>query len=197
MRVIIICLALMLAGCLDENTSQPLSRGAAAKLAFSAAGIRLDGMEATLTVSGVSDTYPMTLDVDGAASVSLPDLPDGTYVFTVTYSKSRITLARVAKSAAIAAGRTTTVDVEPVEVDRNFDDDFDGWVNIAELQWGSDPKLASSIPPGDDPAFALVALAGAAQSAHYALNATGGEAVNAGVSGSDDYAVSSGFTAYP
>lgn len=195
--VVYLCITGVLAGCFDKSSDQSSTALAPAKLNLSPLGVHLDGISAVLTVSGRSDPYTMSLDANNAASVSLPGVPDGQYTFTVTYYKNGLILARISEVDSIFAGATTAITFSPEAVDRNFDDDFDGWVNLAEVLWGSDPLVATSFPPGESAGFTVAVLGGKAESEKYTVYDTGGEAISSGASVSGNFTVTGGFTAYP
>lgn len=153
-------------------------------------------MSAVLDIDGAG-AYPLQVNSDDTVSTTVSDVSAGQHSLTVTYKSNALMLARASTTAVIQPGAATVVDFTPAEIDRNFDDDYDGWVNLAELQWGSDPLVASSLPPGESPRYVQSSAGGVAQSALYHMSDTVGEGIEAGIGSSAGYALSGGYTAYP
>ena len=165
--------------------------------------VHIPGLTVTLEISGIG-TFPMTVNLDSTVSATVPGIPAGWQTFTITYyfgtcNDNPTILAVASLSAQVIAGQTIAVAFLPQDLDRNFDDDLDGWVNLAEVLLGTDPCSAVSFPPGDDPSRTLLTAGGSVQSASSAttIHDSVGEAVEGGSSTSNSYTVTGGFLAYP
>lgn len=216
-----ILVGLWMAACGQEGSSQRDSTPSmGSEISFRLPFSHIPGLTATLKISEVG-TFPMSVNPDGTVSVTVPAIPIGWRTFTITYyatfNGSQVILAQATTpppGAEVVANQTTRVEFLPQDLDRNFDKDEDGWVNLAEILLGTNPLLASSRPPGDDPRFALVTTGmcpncssppGLVQSASYTLFDAVGEAVGAAVKDSqssgestgDSFSVTGGFQAYP
>lgn len=185
----------MLSGCFTGGSGNGGSGTQSSEIRMSALGAAITGLSATLGITGMG-TYAMTVNGDGTVSCTVGSIAPGLRTFTVTYYADGLVLARVSRIANVVAGQNVSIAFTPDEIDRNFDDDFDGWTNLAEILWGSEPLLATSRPPSEVPIFVLSAAGGQIDSASYALQGTLGEAVNPGSSTSLNYALTSGFQAY-
>jgi len=129
-------------------------------------------------------------------SATVKDIAAGTYTMIVTYSANGVTLAVATRSVAVGDVSTIRVSFDPQDINKNFDDDSDGWVNLAEILWGSEPLLSSSAPPGDSPQFVFNASGGVAESTTYSVQSSLGEAISTRDGTSWNYAMSGGFQAY-
>ena len=187
----------MLAGCIGEapESAATGTQTLTTEIQMSGLGVDIAGLSATLEIAGMG-TYPMTVNADNTVSVTVEGISPGFRTFSVTYYANGVVLAAASKIAYAASGQNISILVTPQEMDRNFDDDFDGWVNLAEVIWGSEPLLASSTPPSDDPRYVMNASGGETVSASYTLQDSVGEAVETGSSTSWNYALSGGFQAY-
>ncbi len=195
--IIIGGLCFLLAGCSSCDAQigcEPYTEGETG-ISFQVS-IDMEGLTATLEISGFG-TFPMTINADGVASAIVPDIPTGWHTFTATYYADGLILAQASTRAEVIAGQTITVVFLSQDLDRNFDEDGDGWVNLAEVLWGADPLSAASLPPGEDPHFVLLTAGGSAQSASYKMHDAVGEAMEGGSSTSGSHAMMGGFIAYP
>ena len=186
----------MLSGCLGGGSSGGGSGISSTEIRVSALGVEISDLSATLEIAGMDDTYPMTVNTDDTVSATVEGLASGLRSFTVTYYANDVVLARATRIIDVVSGQNMSVIFTSEEIDRNFDDDFDGWVNLAEVLWGSEPLLATSSPPSEDPRFVLASLGTPIDSTSYTFQGTLGEAVSSGSSTSLNYALESGFQAY-
>ena len=194
-RALTVILFIVLVGCGQESFKNAGSN-LPTEIRFKAPFTHIANLTASLVISDVG-TFPMTLNPDGTVSAAVSGISPGLHTFIVTYFADGVILARASSSAVIIADQNTTIVFTSQELDRNFDDDLDGWVNLAEVLWGSDPLLASSFPPGDDPRFALLTAGGSVQSSSYTVSDAVGEAIEGGSSSSNSYTMEGGFQAYP
>jgi hypothetical protein len=119
-----------------------------------------------LRAAGISDLQchafvdhgePIPLTVDGDNSVSGTfDAPaktitleliyfvfrEGKEILLCTYSNSSIT---------VLADSINTVSILDSELNRNYDDDFDGFTNLAEVRIGTNALDRADVPPGESP----------------------------------------------
>lgn len=188
-------LAGMLAGCFNDNSNNAGSGSQVSEIRLSALGAHISGLTATLEITGLG-TYPMTVNSDDTVSTTVSGLTPGYRTFTVIYYADGVMLARVSRIAEVVAGQNVVIMFTRQELDRDFDDDFDGWVNLAEVLWGTEPLLAASRPLGDSPYFVASLAGGQSQSASYVFQDTIGESVSTGISTSSSYVLTGGFQAY-
>src|SRR3990172_4297606 len=182
----------MLAGCLGGGSGNSGSGTQVSEIRLSALGAHISGLTATLEITGMG-TYPMTVNSDDTVTATVAGLDPGFRTFTVIYYSDGVVLARVARIAEVVSGQNVVIMFTRQELDRDFDDDFDGWVNLAEVLWGTEPLLAASRPLGDSPYFVASLSGGQSQSASYVFQYTLGEGISTGASTSSSYALESGF----
>lgn len=185
----------MLAGCLGNGSDDTGPAPRTSEIRLSALGAHISGLTATLEITGMG-TYPMTVNSDDTVSALVSGLAPGYRTFTVIYYAEGVVLARVSRIAEVVAGQNVVIMFTRQELDRDYDDDFDGWVNLAEVLLGTEPLLATSKPLGDSPHFVASLSGGQMQSASYVLQDTLGESVSTGSSTSSSYELTSGFQAY-
>ena len=190
----LVVLAGFLSGCFSSSSNNTGS-SSGTEVQFSALGVDITGLSATLDITGMG-SYPMTVNADNTVAASIGGITPGLRTFTVTYFANGVELASVSKIANVVAGQNVSISFTAQEIDRNFDDDYDGWTNLAEVLWGTEPTLATSSPPSEDPVFVMDTTGGQLASASYTLQDTLGEGVEANDSTSLDYALTGGFKAY-
>lgn len=105
--------------------------------------------QATLTISGVSGSISLTPDTDCIASTPLPQIPLGERRFTVTYTDLvyGVVLATAEATVLIHEG-SNTISANMFTLNREFDDDGDGYSNLVEVIFGTDPKNRAQTPFG-------------------------------------------------
>jgi hypothetical protein len=197
---------IFISGCNVVSQHGNVQSSQSPKLVFSGLGSDVPGMTASLEIKGVG-TYSLTdsaakalRNVSSASSRSfsttVKDLAAGTYTMIVTYSANGVTLAVATRSVDVSIASTISVTFKSQDINKNFDDDSDGWVNLAEILWGSEPLLSSSAPPGDSPQFVFNTSGGVAESTTYSVQSSLGEAISTQQGSSWNYAMSGGFQAY-
>jgi hypothetical protein len=196
LRIVIGIFLGLLAGCGQGDSNPQGSAAMGTEFRFSVPFTHIAGLTATLEISGVG-TFPMTVNPDGTVSVTVAKIPTGLHTFTLTYYANGVILAQASTEAEIVTGQNTNVAFETQDLNRNFDDDFDGWVNLAEVLCLSDPLSADSRCPGEDPRFALMTASGSVQSASYTMHDSVGQTVEKGSGTGGPYTLSGGFQAYP
>ena len=115
------------------------------------------------TVAGSPNVLSATVSVDGGAPTALTvnltaktvsgqidNLSAGTHAFVITYAVNGVTVATASGSADIVAGATRPV---AFGVPRYFDEDHDGFTNLAEIEIGTNPRLATDRPKAEIPRF--------------------------------------------
>ncbi|MFQ5469966.1 MAG: hypothetical protein ACE5EH_06605 [Gammaproteobacteria bacterium] len=177
------------------GSQQDSSGDAVPEISLSPLGVQLDGLNANLDITGMG-RYTLAVASDNSATVSVPGIPSGWYTFTATYEKDGAVVARLTKLVEVTAGQNTAVSFVPLELDHNFDDDSDGWVNLAELIWGTDPAFAPSIPPSELPEFTQNVAGGEMLSTTYDLQFAVGDSIEAGLNYSNNYSMAGGFAAF-
>jgi len=135
----------ILDGC-SNGGSNNAGSSAGTEIQFSALNTAITGVSATLDITGMG-TYPMTVNADNTVVATVSDISTGLRTLTVTYYADDVVLAKVSKIVNVVTGQNLAISFTPQEIDQNFDDDFDGWTNLAEILWGSEPLLATSNPP--------------------------------------------------
>jgi len=184
----------MLGACSSGSNSAG-SGAQTTEIQLSALGVNVPDMSATLEIAGM-ETYTMTVNADYTVSAMVEGITPGLHTITATYYSDDIVLAKASKFVDFVAGQDVSITLTSEDIDQNFDDDFDGWTNLAEILWGSEPLFATSSPPSESPEVVLSATGGQAISASYTLQDTLGEAVGTDTGSSLNYTLAGGFQAY-
>lgn len=96
----------------------------------------------------VDENEPIVLDIDcetERARGIIPDLSPGTHTFTINYYLDEILIVTASSTTEIVAGQEVTVAFEQDSF--TFpDSDGDGITNLAEIESGTDPEVATSRP---------------------------------------------------
>jgi hypothetical protein len=189
-----VVLALVIVGCGSGSTSNtPTTTGPSGEDFSTAIPLLLQSH----TVAGSPNVLSATVSVDGGTPTTLSvnlttrtvsgqidQLSAGTHTFVITYTITRanvsVNVATATTSATIAAGATTPV---AFGVPRYFDDDTDGFTNLAEVEIGTNPNLASSRPASEIPRF----------SPKYVLSDVAGGVLVGGSSSSTSYTLTPGL----
>lgn len=187
----------ILSGCGGGGGSSSQSGPSPTGSVISIAGLdsRIVGLSAELNMTGVG-VYQMDVNDNNTVSTTLPVITPGWYTITLTYTAENVIVAQTSLFVEIVAGQDVSLLLSSQDLDRNFDDDFDGWVNLAEVLWGTEPLLALSLPQSEDPWFAQSVAGGTVLSASYEVYDASGEAIASGVSSSFTYTQTGGFVAF-
>lgn len=139
----------------------------------------------------------LTVNDDNTISGTISNVPVGQHAMQIVYyvlaSGFDTVLARTTKSFTVELGQTTTVTIEDSDLDRNIDDDNDGFTNLAEVRIGSNAHDAADTPGNGDILFTVGnGSYGDSASAAYEVKARIGEGAN-GSSQSTNFNLVSGF----
>ncbi len=165
-------------------------------LAYSAINL----LQAQATIDGGS---PHALTVDpGTNQISgtITGVSSGTHDLVMTYfvstSGGDVVLCTYSTQVTVNPGQTTYVAILDTDLDRNIDDDQDGYTNLAEVRIGTDPLDDSDFPAGDPP-YVLCGngITEIVSSANFNLTVVVGSAV-AGTTSSNNYRVIVTFAGY-
>jgi len=117
----------------------------------------LVNLTAELEIEGIG-TFPLSVDLDGTGDcgsagvcATVENIPEGNQTFTIRFLIGEIDVATANTTGTVASGASSLVlDFPAVSYP---DSDGDGFTNLAEIEIGFDPLLASSRPPADSPRF--------------------------------------------
>lgn len=203
------CIVMLLSGCTSKtetNTVQHDGQNLAVKFALPLAlsELSIDGLSANVLLKkeGSSDSpVPIEMDVDtinNTVSKEIRDVETGTYQLIITYfvfeSQIQVNLAVVViNDVNVIENGITVVDVNDLDLNRNIDDDGDGYTNLAEIRIGTLALDKFSSPGGESPLF-VVSNGSFGQSAsdNYKIKHSLGDSVR-GTSQSTNYTIVSGF----
>jgi hypothetical protein len=120
-------------------------------------------LQAEATVNG--ETYPLDVNPDtNEISGTIPDISVGTHAIQVTYfisTTEKITLCTFSKNVTVTAGQQSEVIIGDSDLNRNYDDDNDKYINLEEIKNNTDPLDPDDhpvTPPG--PPSNVIAIAG-------------------------------------
>lgn len=107
------------------------------------------------TIDGTGH-HPLIVDSSSdTVSGTITDVSAGTHLLGLTYFVSilgnDLVLCTYSNSISVYVNQTTTVDVIDTELNRNHDDDNDGYTNLAEIRIGTDALNRADIPAGESP----------------------------------------------
>lgn len=158
------------------------------------------GLQCQATIDGGAP-YPLTVDlVTNAVSGTITGVSAGAHVLGLTYFVSilgvDVVLCNYSGPVTVYANQTTTVTVLDTDLDRNIDDDQDGYTNLAEVRIGTDPLDPADFPVGESP-YVLCGngTTGTASSAGFNASVVVGSTV-AGSASSTDYWVRVTYSGY-
>jgi len=197
---------LFLAGCDSESTSDGgvngPSDGDDVMLSISvvqALAVVADSATATLTPGG----HNSTLTISGnTVSGAISSVPPGTYTLTITYTTGTTLIATATKeSISVTAGGSTVIAVLESDLVTDYDNDNDGFTNLAEIRIGTDPDNDVNTPDGGSPAFSAGnGSFGTATTSGYEFSVVVGEAVvgsyDTVTNNATDYAMVAGFKGF-
>ena len=156
----------------------------------------ISGLMASVTIDGGS---PVDLVIDTGAPITPlnSNLTAGQHVLVISYyvmhGGSETLLATVTKNITVVSGQVSQVTIAEVELLRNFDDDGDGFTNLAEILFETDPFNQFDLPPGGTPQYAVGhGSSGMTSSTSYTISAVAGEPV-AGTATSTQFDTSVGY----
>ncbi len=159
-----------------------------------------NSLQAQATIDGGN---PYSLDVDpdtNQVSGTITEVSLGDHDLVLTYfvsiSGSDVVLCTYSTQVNVNPGQTTTLTIADTDLDRNIDDDQDGYTNLAEVRIGTDPLDDSDFPAGDPP-YVLCGngTTGIVSSANFNLTAIVSPSV-AGTASSTNYRVIVSFNGY-
>lgn len=196
----ILLIIISLSACSDSSSSSGsqgtiTQDGKDLNLSFSAprflAAALITGLECYATLNDGTH-HPLAVDpLTNAVSGTIKKVDPGTYVLGVTYFKfssgHNITLCTYSTSITVIANQTTTVTILDTEMNRNHDDDQDGYTNLAEIRIGTDALDSNDFPAGESPLVSCGnGTTNQVSSADYTASVVVGSSV-AGSSSSTDY----------
>ena len=104
---------------------------------------------------GEEEPTELTVNEDKTITGSLNNKLPGTHELHITYfviiETIKLTLATVSKEIIVDAGETTHVSIVDTDFNKNYDEDGDGYTNLAELKNGTSPRVPNA--PNNKPAL--------------------------------------------
>lgn len=124
--------------------------------------------EATLSLDGKRNAYPLTVNKDNSVSGIISNIEPGIYhlylEFYIMYPGARLPLASYSNDGVtVGAGLQSPVHVDKYNV--AFDEDSDNYTNLAEVRLGSNPFDSGSVPKPNATSSLAIASYGKATSA--------------------------------
>ena len=163
------------------------------------AALAIDGLHAEAVVDGT--VHSLKVDsVTNTVSGTIERVPVGEHNLQVNYfvtlSEKPVVLCRFSTTVVVKAGQETPVTIPDEALDKNFDEDKDGYTNLAEVRSGTNPLSNLDFPGGGSPI--VIAGGGITQtttSQNYTIKQIVGSAV-AGSASSASYEVIVPFVGY-
>ncbi len=166
----------------------------------SLAALAIVGLQAQATIDG-GDPYPLDVDpVTNQISGNITGVSQGTHDLEITYFKTTpcgdVDLCTYSTQVTVYSGQPAYVTILDTDLDRNLDDDQDGYTNLAEARIGTCPLDDLDVPAGESPyVLCRNGSTGIVSSASYNLTACVGASV-AGTADSANYKIIVSFTGY-
>ena len=205
--VLVLCafaVGVVLSGCKPfssdskTNTVQHDGHKLSVKLALPMAltGLPVSNLSAKISIDGHSPTA-LTVNPDNTVSGEIANVKAGPHQLIITYfvleAGLPVNLAVAIKDINVIANGTTRVDVSESDLNRNIDDDRDGYTNLAEIRIGTRALDKFNSPGGESPLYVVSnGSSGQAESDSYMIKHILGASVS-GTSQSTNYRIISGF----
>ncbi|MCF6211639.1 MAG: hypothetical protein L3J88_08615 [Gammaproteobacteria bacterium] len=180
------------------NTVQHDGHKLSVKLALPMAltGLPVSNLSAKVSIDGHSSTA-LTVNADNTVSGEIANVKAGPHQLIITYfvleAGLPVNLAVAIKDINIIANGTTRVDISESDLNRNIDDDRDGYTNLAEIRIGTRALDKFDSPGGESPLYVVSnGSFGQSTSNSYVIKHTLGASVG-GASQSTNYRIVSGF----
>lgn len=115
----------------------------------------IDSLQAQAIIDE-GNPYPLMVDQNtNQISGTITGVPSGDHDLIINYFIStaggKVILCKYSTQVTVNAGKSTYVEILDKDLDRNLDDDHDGYTNLAEVRIKTDPLDASDIPAGESP----------------------------------------------
>ena len=159
----------------------------------SIAALAISNLSARVVIDGAReyDLYvnPTTNAVSGTISGVFTGNHDLEVIYFVMMSNIEVVLCNYSTQVNVVAGESTSVTILDAALNRNIDDDDDGYTNLAEVRLGTNPLSDLDFPVGGFPL--IIAGNGMIQtssSENYTVKQIVGAAI-AGTTSSDSYKI--------
>ena len=121
----------------------------------SIAALTIDNLYAQVTIDGTS-IHPLNVDlITNEVSGTITGVSAGTHDLELTYyvilSDVNVVLCNYSTQITVNSGQSSTVTILDNDLDRNIDDDEDGYTNLAEVRMGKNPLSSLDVPEGGLP----------------------------------------------
>lgn len=201
---LIVVLALLLSGC-SPNSSDTDSLviqhdGSDMAVSFPVPKALNRELVGDLRAQASIDGKTTELDVnpDNTVSGEIHDVKTGTHQLFITYfvleSGLQVNLAVATKDVNVVANNITTVTLSDTDLNRNFDDDLDGYTNLAEIRIGTLALDKFDSPGGESPLYVVSnGSFGQTQSTSYNIKSVLGDSVS-DINLSTNYVFKSGYS---
>ena len=132
---------------------------------------------------------------DNIFTRTISNVPAGNHALLIEYyvGSTGIVVANISQNVTVIVGETTDYIIADSDLNRDIDDDNDGYTNLAEVRIGTDAADSSSTPEGSSPLFTVAKTSsGNSTSTSFSMSASVGENIS-GNSTSASYAINAGF----
>lgn len=155
--------------------------------------LAISNLSARVVIDGAKEYYLYVNPNTNAVSGTISGVSTGSHnleiIYFVMMSNIEVVLCNYSTQVNVVAGESTSVTILDVDLYRNFDNDEDGYTNLAEVRLGTNPLSNLDFPTIGSPLF--VAGNGTIQtssSENYTVKQIVGSAI-AGTTSSDSYKI--------
>lgn len=207
--ITVICMGLIvLYGCSGNDPSKVESNGLVThdgtnmNLEFTAPNmisvLAIPDLSARATLDGTEDYNLFVNPSTNAVSGTITNVSIGSHslevIYYVTMSSVEVILCSFSTQLNVVAGQSTQITILDDDLDRNMDNDGDGYTNLAEVRLGTNPLSRFDFPATSNPIImAGDGMTQTSSSTNFTVKQTIGSAI-AGTAASSSYTVIVSYT---
>ena len=109
----------------------------------------IPGLRAEVNLDGRRTVELSVSEVDNTISGQINNVVPGDHVLVIHYFVvlgEVVTLATVTTNVAVASGQVSEIIITDADLNRDFDNDADGFTNLVEVRSGTDPNDITDFP---------------------------------------------------
>jgi len=151
--VLYACMGVYLSGCKPFSSDSKTNT-----VPMALTGLSVNNLSAKVSIDG-NPPIALVVNPDNTVSGEIPNVKAGPHQLIITYfvleSGLPVNLAIAVKDVNVIANGTTRVDISESDLNRNIDDDRDGYTNLAEIRIGTLALDKFDSPGGESPLYVV------------------------------------------